>query len=71
MIRVEIRVNNDRETLLLAVRAGSIEQAIGHVKERYAEYDARVVFPLDPENFFAGDARVGGCVMALDVSEPG
>ena len=66
MITVKIQVNNHSESLLVAVRARSIEQAIRHAEEQYAECDVRVVFPLDPDSFFAGDTHTEASAKASD-----
>lgn len=71
MITVKIEVNSDHDSLLVVVRAGSIAQAIRYAEEEYAECDARVVFPLDPDSFFARDANVGASLVASDGSGTG
>jgi DNA primase len=66
MITVKIEATNDHQCLVVVVRAGSIEQAVRYAEERYAECDVRVVFPLDPDNFFARDANAGAVLVASD-----
>ncbi len=53
MVEVSIQVGD--EGFRLSVTAGSIRQALGMVEEQYPGTDARVVFPLDPDAFFAAD----------------
>ena len=66
MITVRIEINGDRESRLVVVRAGSIEQAVRSTKEEYAGCDVRVVFPLDPESFFAREADAGASLMVSE-----
>jgi hypothetical protein len=55
MIAVTVEKSYGTATLRVRVRAGSIERAL-----RLAGQDARVVFPIDPEPFFAGQDAPGG-----------
>lgn len=66
MITVKIEVNSDCECRLVVVRAGSIEQAVRYARERYAECNVRVIFPLDADSFFAREANVGADLVAFD-----
>ena len=57
MIRVHVEVSDragNRSSL--EVEAESIERALQQVSARYSGWEARVVFPIDPEDFFAGGA---------------
>lgn len=66
MVRVRIEVSDSTTRLLVVVLAGNIEQAVDHVKDRYAGRQARVVFPLEPEHFFVRDATSGACLVELE-----
>ena len=58
MVRVSIDVDAGRSRL--SVRAGSIRRALEIAGEHNPGCALRVVFPLDPETFFALDeAEVG------------
>jgi mannose-1-phosphate guanylyltransferase len=57
VIRVQVEVNNragDRSSL--EIEAESIERALEQVLASYPGFEARVVFPIDPEAFFVGGA---------------
>ena len=60
MVRVTVEVRNGASRFEVTVRAQSISRALGLVAARYPEGDARVVFPIDPEGFFAGGDPAGG-----------
>ena len=60
MVRVSVEVRDGASRLEVAVRARSISRALGLVAARYPKGDARVVFPIDPEGFFAGGDPAGG-----------
>ncbi len=57
MIRIRVEVSDpggNRSSL--EVEAQNIERALQQVSARYPAYEAKVVFPIDPEAFFVGDA---------------
>jgi hypothetical protein len=54
-IRVELSDHGGNHSSL-EVEAQNIEQALRQVSARYPGYEAKVVFPIDPEAFFVGDA---------------
>jgi mannose-1-phosphate guanylyltransferase len=57
VIRVQVEVSNRAgERSSLEVQAESIERAVHQVLASYPGWEARVVFPIDPEGFFVGDA---------------
>ncbi len=68
MIEVFIEVVDEAAPFTLAVKAESLQEAVGVAKERYPGTDVRVVFPISPEEFFVKDAGVAG-LGRLDVPE--
>lgn len=52
MIRVCIEVHQGAVPIKLAVRAESITRAVSLIEERHPARNVRVVFPIDPEEFF-------------------
>jgi hypothetical protein len=57
VIRVRVEVSDragNRSNL--EVEAESIERALRQASARYSGWEARVVFPINPEGFFAGGA---------------
>lgn len=47
------------------VQAGSISRAVSITKGRYPDSDVRVVFPIDPAEFFVKTAGNGGSRMKV------
>ncbi len=68
MIKVCVEVREGAAPFEVAVYAGSISQAVGIVKGRFPGRDARVVFPIDGEEFFVG--RGTGVYGAEDSRQP-
>lgn len=66
MVKVSIEVG--AAGFRVAVTAESIRQALRVVEEHYPGVDARVVFPLDPEAFFAEPAATAG-IAGIEVPE--
>ena len=56
MVKVSIEVCYGAARFRVGVQASSIQRAVGLVKDSYSADDVRVVFPIDPEGFFAVDA---------------
>ncbi len=54
MIRVLVEVKEEAAPLRVEVRAESISQAVGTIEELHPGRTVQVVFPIDPEEFFAG-----------------
>ena len=52
MIKIFVEVREGVAPLRVEVRAESISQAVGSVEERHPGRAVRVVFPIDPEEFF-------------------
>ncbi len=54
MIRISIEVGRVPH-LKVAVRAQSIERAVSIASARYPGKEVRMLFPIDPEEFFDGE----------------
>ena len=54
MVKVSLEVRYGATLVRVAVQADSISRAVSIMKERHPARDVRVVFPIDPEEFFAG-----------------
>jgi hypothetical protein len=55
MVRISIQVSSGAARFKVMVQAESIERALEVAKRHNPGKECRVTFPLDPENFFAGD----------------
>jgi hypothetical protein len=56
MVRVSIEVRSGAARSRVDVQASSIQRAVSLVKSLHSASDVRVVFPIDPEDFFVEDA---------------
>lgn len=56
MIEVSVEVIGGAARFRVTVRAESIERALEIVGERHPGRNVQLMFPLDPETFFAGDS---------------
>lgn len=54
MIRVSLEVRRARTRFTVEVQAASITQAVSLASARYPDCGVMVLFPIDPEAFFAG-----------------
>ena len=68
MVKVCVEVREGDGLFRVTVRAESISQAVSFAKGSHPDRDVRVVFPIDPGEFFAGapsatvgTAVAGGC----------
>lgn len=52
MIKVSVEVREAAAPFRTAVRAESITRAISTIERRHPDRKVRVVFPIDPEEFF-------------------
>ena len=52
MIRVSMEVREGAALSRTAVQAESIPEAVSIARRRYPGRDVRVIFPIDPEEFF-------------------
>jgi len=55
MIRVSMEVGEGGALSTATVQAESIREAVSIARERYPGRDVRVMFPIDPEDFFIED----------------
>jgi hypothetical protein len=53
VVKVSIEVCYGATHFRVGVKASSIQRAVDLVKGSYSADDVRVVFPIDPEGFFA------------------
>jgi hypothetical protein len=53
VIRVSVEVHSERARFRIAVWAESIERAMSLVRAHYPSCKASIVFPIEPEGFFA------------------
>ncbi len=71
MIRIRVELSDpggNRSSL--EVEAKSIKRALEQVSASYPGYEARVVFPIDPEGFFVEDAlRADGLIRSSKLQE--
>ena len=58
MIRVSVEVCSGATTFRATVWAESIEVAVGLARARYPGAEATVVFPIEPEAFFAKSSQI-------------
>ena len=56
VIRISVEVGRGGRHFRATVEARSIEQAVDIASERYPGREVRVLFPIDPEEFFDGGA---------------
>ncbi len=68
MIKVKIEVRNEAAGFTTVVYAESIRRAVQMAEDCYPGNAARVVFPIEPDDFFVKDSCDGGYV-DLEVSE--
>jgi hypothetical protein len=57
MIKISVEVREGATFSRVAVQADTISQAVSITKLCHPGRDVRVVFPIDPEGFFAGDPK--------------
>ena len=59
MIRVSMEVREGAALSRTTVQAESIREAVSSTKGRYPGREVRVVFPIDPEDFFIEESAEG------------
>jgi hypothetical protein len=59
MIKVSMKVGEGATLSRATVQAESIREALSIASERYPGRDVRVIFPIDPEDFFIEDPTEG------------
>ena len=57
MIKVSMEVREGAALSRATVQAESIQEAVSITKRRYPGRDVRVIFPIDPEDFFLEGPR--------------
>lgn len=57
MIRVPFEVSGEEGSFRVTVRAASMRRAEEDLRSRYPGGEVRLVFPLDGNDFFAGNAK--------------
>jgi hypothetical protein len=60
VIRVSVVVDSGTDLLTLVIEAESILRALSAAGEYHRDGRVRVVFPIDPEQFFVGGVDAGG-----------
>jgi hypothetical protein len=60
MVRVCVEVCEGADRFRVTVQAESISRAVSITKGRHPDRDVRVVFPIDPGEFFAGVPKETG-----------
>ena len=55
MIRVSVELCSGATRFRTPVWAESVERAVRLAETRYPEFEARLLIPIEPETFFAGD----------------
>ena len=60
MIKVSVEVHKGETPVRTVVRAESITRAISAIERRHPGRKVRVVFPIDPEEFFVEGPREAG-----------
>ena len=58
MIRITVEVSQGTARFGVEVQAESIKRALEIVESQNPGYVAKVVFPIEPEEFYVGDATV-------------
>ena len=60
MIKVCVEVHEEAALSSVEVQAESINRAVTIIKERHRSRDVRVVFPIDPQEFFVEGSKKPG-----------
>ena len=60
MIQVSVEVREGDTPFVVSVQAKSIDLAVSTIEERHPGRDVKVVFPIDPEEFFLGGSEKPG-----------
>jgi hypothetical protein len=59
MIKVSMEVRAETALSKATVQAESLREAVNITRRRYPGRDVRVIFPIDPEDFFIEDPTEG------------
>lgn len=68
MIRISVEVSSGVASFRAAVWAENIEHAVDIASTQYPRSEVRILFPIDPETFFAGDS--GATVNQIQLEMP-
>jgi hypothetical protein len=55
MVRISVEVRSGTSRFRVAVQAKSIRKALSMVGGRYPHGEVKVLFPIEPEDFFVGE----------------
>jgi hypothetical protein len=66
VVKVSIEVRKGASRFAVAVSAESMRRAVSLVQGRYPGGDCRVLFPVNPEEFFAEDAAAGAAAFGVE-----
>ena len=69
MFQVLLEVYSGALPFIVSVRAESLLRAVDVTKDSYPGSDVRVVFPIDPEEFFVKEVDTPGAAV-LDAQAP-
>jgi hypothetical protein len=59
VVRVSIEVRSGAARFRVEIQASSIQRAVSVVEGSHSASDVRVIFPIDPEDFYVEDALSG------------
>jgi hypothetical protein len=68
MIKVSMEVREGAALSIATVQAESIREAVNITRRRYPGRDVRVMFPIDPEDFFTEGPPEGHSQTRLSVA---
>ncbi len=66
MVKVSMEVRKGASRFAVAVSAESLQRAVSLVQGRYPGGDCRVLFPREPEEFFAEDPAAGAAGFGVE-----
>lgn len=69
MVKVMVEVRTDSQQFLVRACAESIQKALKRVEDRYGRERYKIIFPLDPELFFAVGSTVEADLEELEMSD--
>lgn len=65
LVSISVEVRGGEDAMMMLVRAASISWAEGLARSRFPGSAVRVVFPIDGDDFFAGDGASEGIEHSL------
>ncbi len=68
MIRISVEVSSGVASFRAVAWAENIEHAVAIASAQYPRSEVRILFPIDPETFFAGDS--GAMVNQIQLEIP-